>query len=67
MDEQEERYIAKRNMRMLVLPEFKDLFEKSTTISSKHTSLLNIQNFMASSLKLWKVLLKDDMKKKEEL
>ena len=31
---QEEKYIAKRNMRLLVLPEFKELFENSNTISS---------------------------------
>ena len=54
-------------MRMLVFPEFKDLFETSTSISCKYTFTSNMQNFMASFLELWNNASKDDLKKKEEL
>ena len=64
MKEQEESYIAKRNMRMSVLPEFKDLFETSSLISSEYTLTSNIQNFMASFLELWKCLEKTISKKR---
>ena len=54
MVEEQKIYIGKKNKRILVLPEFQNLFKASITISSKYTLTLNIQNFMASFLELWK-------------
>ena len=35
MNERESKYVEKRNMKLEVLPEFHQLFEETTTISSK--------------------------------